>query len=392
MPLRRYLHDDHSVDIQNHITRLTLARFISNTALRFAIPFLGVIRRSLGVSLATMGLATSMGDFTGLLGPVVGHQLDRRSRRTTMTLTLGGVAIGAAIAASARSIVALSIGFVVLALSKLMFDNGMNSWITERTDYGNRARVVGITETAWAGATLIGIPILALVAYFTSWRVGYMVLIAALVAMSLHLRRTLPADQPTARDGAAPPLIWSLASGAGFIGFASIMAAGNCMFVAFGSWLKDAFGFSTLGLGAVSMLLGGAELLASTSTVRFTDQWGKRRSVRLGAGLMIPVSLGLGIIGHVAGLGLALLVLFFLGFEFAIVSYIPLVPSLQPNNPGAAFGIAVGLGTVGRGVTAIASTRLYSSHGIGGSGLLAAACATAALAALTLVREPSLRP
>lgn len=392
MPLHRYLHDDHSVDIQNHITRLTLARFISNTALRFAIPFLGVIRQSLGVSLSTMGLATSMGDFTGLLGPVVGHQLDRRSRRTTMTITLGGVAIGAALAASARSVAALSVGFVVLALSKLMFDNSMNSWITERTDYGNRARVVGITETAWAGATLLGIPILALVAYFTSWRVGYVVLVAALVAMALHLRRALPADQPASRNGASGSLVWSAPAVAGFVGFASIMAAGNCMFVAFGSWLKDAFGFSTLGLGAVSMLLGGAELAASTSTVRFTDRWGKRRSVRLGAGLMIPVAIALGAVGHVSAAGLGLLVLFFLGFEFAIVSYIPLVPSFQPSNPGAAFGIAVGLGTVGRGLTAIASTRLYSSHGIGGSGLLAAGCATVAIGALTLVREPSSQP
>ncbi len=389
MPLRRFLHQDHSIEIQTHITRLTLARFISNTALRFAIPFLGVIRRSLGVSLSTMGLATSMGDFTGLLGPVVGHQLDRRSRRTTLTLTLGGVAMGAALAASARSIVALSVGFVVLALSKLMFDNSMNSWITERTDYGNRARVVGITETAWAGATLIGIPILAVVAYFTSWRVGYVVLVVVLVAMALHLHRALPADRPAARDGSSAPLAWSRTAVAGFSSFAAIMAAGNCMFVAFGSWLKDAFGFSTLGLGAVSILLGGAELAASTSTVRFTDKWGKRRSVRLGTGLMIPTAMALGLVGHVSVAGLGLLVLFFLGFEFAIVSYIPLVPSLQPSNPGAAFGIAVGLGTVGRGATAIASTRLYSSHGIGGSGLLAAGCAAAALGALTLVHEPA---
>jgi hypothetical protein len=47
------------------------------------------------------------------------------------------------------------------------------------------------------------------------------------------------------------------------------------------------------------------------------------------------------------------------------------------------------VGTVSRGVVAIASTRLYTAHGIGGSSLLAAGIATAALLTLTFVREPA---
>jgi hypothetical protein len=86
---------------------------------------------------------------------------------------------------------------------------------------------------------------------------------------------------------------------------------------------------------------------------------------------------------------LILLSVLFLGFEFAVVSFASLLPSLQPDSPSTAFGLAVGVGTVSRGIVAIASTRLYTAHGIGGSSLLAASLAAAALLTLTFVREPA---
>jgi hypothetical protein len=53
----------------------------------------------------------------------------------------------------------------------------------------------------------------------------------------------------------------------------------------------------------------------------------------------------------------------------------------------------VGIGTVGRGVMSIASTRVYSAHGIGGSGALGAACAAGVVLACTfgLGRQTRLR-
>ena len=389
MPLRRFIDADHADDVKEHISRLTLARFVTNTGLRFAIPFLSIIGKSLGASLNQMGVAASFGDFTGLAGPVIGHQLDRRSRRTTMSLCLGGVAFGTALAAGAQSVLAISLAFIVLSLAKLMFDNSMNAWVTERTDYAKRAQVIGLTEISWAGAVLVGIPLLAVVVYFSNWRFGYGILTVIVLAVAIHLWRVLPPDTPTVHAESRSRLEWSMPAVAGFLAFGLIMSTGQCLFVAFGAWLKDAFGFSTLGIGAVSFLLGGAELVASTSTMRFTDKLGKRRAIRMGVALMIPTGCGLAVVGRVPSVGLALLALFFLGFEFAIVSFIPLVPTLQPKNPSSAFGIAVGLGTICRGITAIVSTRLYTSHGIGGSALLAAGIGAVAIVLLTAVREPA---
>ena len=71
-----------------------------------------------------------------------------------------------------------------------------------------------------------------------------------------------------------------------------------------------------------------------------------------------------------------------LGFEFALVSGMPLIVELQPSAPAAGLGLAIGAGTLGRGGMSLASTRLYDAHGIGGSGLASAACAAAALVIL----------
>lgn len=387
--LGRFLDEQHSQEVRDHVTRLTVARFVGNTGLRFAQPYLGVIGRSLGVSLSTMGVATSFGEFTGLLGPLVGHQLNKRSRRASMSLALCVLALGTALAGAAPSVAAISVGFVVLSLGKIMFDNGMNSWLVERTEYATRGRVVGLTEIAWAGAILIGIPLLAILVFATSWRYAYGTIALCLVLMAWHLWRHLPKDRPTGHlDGARTAIVWSLPAAAGFVSFGLVMAIGGCLFVSFGSWLKDVHGFSSLGIGAVSILLGTVELLASTSTVRFTDRWGKRRSIRVGVMVALPAAVGLAFVGHQAALGLTLLSVLFLGFEFAVVSFASLLPSLQPHSPSTAFGLAVGVGTVSRGIVAIASTRLYTAHGIGGSSLLAAGMATAALATLNFVTEP----
>jgi predicted MFS family arabinose efflux permease len=390
MPLGRFLDEEHSQEVREHVTRLTVARFVGNTGLRFAQPYLGVIGRSLGVSLSTMGIATSFGEFTGLLGPVVGHQLNKRSRRGSMTLALCVLALGTALAGAAPSVAAISIGFVVLSLGKIMFDNGMNSWLVERTEYATRGRVIGLTEIAWAGAILVGIPLLAVLVFATSWRYAYGTVAVCLFFMAWHLWNHLPKDQPTVHaEGGRTAIVWSIPATAGFLSFGLVMAIGGCLFVSFGSWLKDVHGFSSLGIGAVSILLGAVELIASTSTIRFTDSWGKRRSIRVGVIIALPAAVGLAFVGHQAALGLILLSVLFLGFEFAVVSFASLLPSLQPDSPSTAFGLAVGVGTVSRGIVAIASTRLYTAHGIGGSSLLAASLAAAALLTLTFVREPA---
>ena len=134
--------------------------------------------------------------------------------------------------------------------------------------------------------------------------------------------------------------------------------------------------------------LGAGELLASTSTMRLTDHWGKRRSVMYGAGVMVPTGLALTTAAHDHALtGLPLLILFILGFEFAIVSAISLASNLVPGRPGSGIGAMLGAGTMGRVLVAIVATRLYEAHGIAASLLLGACLAAGCVALLATARQ-----
>ena len=70
-----------------------------------------------------------------------------------------------------------------------------------------------------------------------------------------------------------------------------LMAAAQSLFVTFGAWLEDGFGFGTAALSAVTFGIGGLELLASLTSAARTDRWGKERSVVGGTLVMIPCAL-----------------------------------------------------------------------------------------------------
>ena len=387
--LRRLLDPSHPEEVRRQVPRLTVARLMGNASYRYAVPFLAVIGRGLGVPLHTMGAAAGAGDFTGLVAPLVGRRIDRASRQQMMWLGSAVIAAAGVLAAAATGAAVLAAAFVTLSIGKLFYDFAMGAWLADRVDYRLRAEVVGVTELAWAGSMLVVVPVLGVVTALTSWRYAYGCLAVMNAAACLAIWHGLekdPKPHPTDRRG---HLQLDGNSIRAFIAFGFHMTAANCMFVVFGAWLTDAFGFSTVAIGATAIVLGLAELTATAVTIRFTDRIGKRRSLLAGSGLMVPTAMVLGTTGHTAVAGVALITIFILGFEFGIVSAIPLISALQPTAAGSALGLAAGFGTIGRGVAAIVSTRLYERHGVGGSSLLAAACSSVALVLLWLgVREP----
>jgi predicted MFS family arabinose efflux permease len=166
-------------------------------------------------------------------------------------------------------------------------------------------------------------------------------------------------------------------------GFA-LTAASHSLIVTFGSWLEDEFGLTPAGLSAVTFILGAGELVATLCVARYTDVWGKRRSVAVGAALMIPASAGLAMLHHNLILGVALLTVAVLGFEFSVVSAISLGATLTPGSPARGLGLLVGVDTVGRAVMSVPATRLYTTHGIGWPATISAILATVAVVTIVL--------
>jgi MFS transporter, DHA1 family, inner membrane transport protein len=377
------LDESYPAEVRRGLPRLIIARLTSTTLYRFTPPLLATVAAGFHISLSRIGFAVTISELAGLSAPLFGRLAERWPRRRTMLCGLAGLAIGAAAAALATGLVSFGLALVVVALSKNFFDIGTNSWISDHVAYARRARVVGLAEMSWSGGLLIGVPILLGVVVVSNWRGGYAVGAVMVVVAALVLIAPLPRQRPGPNRPFAtgdPHDTGALADGAvrTIVSFGLLMAASQCAFVTFGSWLRDRFGFTDGALAGVAFILGLGELAATLSTSRFTDRWGKRRSVRRGAGLMVPtaVLLAVGLSNHL-GTGVTLLALFFLGFEFAIVSSISMATNLIPAKPSAGIGLAIGAGTLGRAVAVVPATRLYEASGFRGSMFLAASCAIA---------------
>ena len=385
--LGRVLDDSYAPEVRRDLTAFAAARTTSNACYRFVAPFIATIARGLHVSLADIGVAIAISELSGLASPLIGRLVDRLGARRAVAAGLGAVLAGTCLAAATQGVAMLAVALVILGFGNSTFYLGVGSWIAMHVPFERRGRVTGLIEVSWAFGLLIGVSTMGLVTSLTNWRIGYLSGAAAVAIMGIVVigRIDPPVQLPRATDGS--PRVHGRLVRRGWLvlvaGFA-MTAASYALVVTFGSWLEDEFGFTPAGISAVSFLLGAGELVATLSVARFTDVWGKRRSVAGGAALMIPASAGLALWHHQLVVGVIFLAIAALAFEFAVVSAISLGTGLVPGAPARGLGLLIGVDTVGRAVMSVPATRLYSRYGIGWPAVLAAVLAGISVVAITL--------
>lgn len=374
------------------MTLLTAARTCANACFRFAPPFLATLATGQGVTLDRMGAALAVTELSGFLSPVTARLGDHMQRRTALSLGLALVGIAAGSAAASTSLWWFIGSLIVLAQSKVLFDLGLGAWISDRVPFERRGRVMALCETGWAGGLLLGVTTMGLVSAATNWRVAYLLGATSVLVLSVTVRALLPTDAPgdakdrrqAAKAGRMPRHGW-LAVG----GIACLMFATQCLFVTFGSWLKDHFGLTDTGVSLVVFGLGFAELLASLASARFVDHWGKEKATMIGASAMIGAAVVLAVAhGHLAP-GLIALVLAIGAFEFAVVCSLPITTELVPGSPAQGMALSFAFGTFGRAAASFVATRVYIQHGMAWPAALCALFASATV--LSVARFRSLR-
>ncbi|MEZ5255671.1 MAG: MFS transporter [Ilumatobacteraceae bacterium] len=296
-PRRRLLDDSYAETVRARVLDFTAARSVVNATYRYTPPFLATIASGLDVSLTTIGVALSITELGGLLAPVVGRLVDRLPQRRTLVLSAIIIVLSALVCAAAPNVAVLAAGLFSISLSKAAFDLTVNAWIAEHVPYERRARVIGLVETSWAMGLLAGVPILAVFTALISWR-------AAFVAGALRDRRgdRSAGERPAGGDGPGEPEAtrWgadragrAVATGDRDSARPALLGAGpavhRCLRLPDGcrpmrlrhlrSWPGGRSRVRIVGVGAVTFGLGAVELLASTSTMRLTDRWGKRYAV-----------------------------------------------------------------------------------------------------------------
>ena len=369
--LHRLLDDSFDHEIRSNITAVTIARLVANAAYRFAPLFLATIARGFDVPLSTLGFAVFISELSGFASPFAGRLVDRLTHRNSMVLGLIGSALGCTIAAISTSPLLFAVGVTVLALTKQSFDLGLGAWIADHVPYTQRGKIVGLTETAWALGLLIGVSVMGLITAATNWRIGFaFAVLCLLISTYVIYVRVTNHDKAAHESHSSTPQ--RVTGNAWFVvaTMFCIMSSAQNLFVTFGAWLEDEFQFGAARLAVAGFSLGLVELVASVSSSRQTDKWGKERSVAFGAMLIVPAGILLNFGSHNFIIGIIAVFIYFLGFEFSVVSLLPLATSLVPNSPGTGLGWVLGAGTLGRAVIAIAATHLFESYGVKGPALL----------------------
>jgi len=362
---------------------------VTTTTLRTAPPFLPDIARGLDTSRPAVGAALSAGELGGLASPLVGRAVDRRPRRWAMVTGASLLALACALAAASPGVVLLGAALTVLVLGKVTFDTGMNAWVADRVPFAQRGRVTGMVEVSWAGALLLGVPLMGLAVAWWGWRAPFVALAAANGTAALAMARRLPRDAAPAATHLRSRLVLTRPMVAlfGVVGVLSL--ASQIVFVSYASWLRDAFGLGAAAVGGLTIGLGVGELAGTGTTTLVADRWGKRRTVVAGAAVMLPCCLLFGPAeGHTWAAVLVLGVMV-AGYETAFVATIPLVAELTPKTRAASIGVALGTMTLARACAALVGTRLYDRAGMDAVGVLAAGlAAVAVVVAVVGVEEP----
>ena len=143
------------------------SRVTLNLAVRVTYPFLPAIARGLGISFEKAGLLVAARHLVGLTGALWGLLAERRGYAWGMVLGLSALFIGSLTVSVSRTFSLALLGFVLIGLSKPVYDPNVQAFASGRIPYSKRAWALGILESSWAGSWLIGIPLSGfLIAHF----------------------------------------------------------------------------------------------------------------------------------------------------------------------------------------------------------------------------------
>ena len=367
-----------------------VVRLVVNSAHRFVYPFLPAIARGLGVSLERAGLLVSLRWFAGLGTPLIVATIGRGERRRRLIVSgLAVFSLGAAVTATFGTFAGAAAGFVLMGIAKPVYDIATQAYLADRIPYAGRARVLSILELTWAGALLIGAPAAGWLIDRAGWNAPFWVFAALAAAAVAPILGMTDADAAGTGHVAGPFRLES--SGLALLVVTGLYtAAAEIMFVVYGAWLEDSFGLSLVALGGTAVVVGVAELVGEGSTFAFTDRIGKRRSVMVGLAVS---SIGFVALVPASGTlvpGMAALAVALAGFEFTIVSAIPLATEVHPAARARYLSLLIVATAIGRTIGAGVGPVLFSRAGLAANAIAAATADLLALAVLAAwVRERS---
>jgi predicted MFS family arabinose efflux permease len=346
-----------------------LLRLVFNTMHRMIYPFLTVFARGLGVEFSTLSQLVAARNFIGLFGPLFAPIADKRGRRFAMLMGVTSFTVGMTIVALFPNLLTFALALFLALLGKYLFDPAMQAYLGDRIPYERRGTALAITEVAWGLAFIAGIPLMGLLIANYGWTAPFLPLAGLGLAMFTAILWMIP-HTPAASDSPQPAsrqnfrtVLTSVPALAG-ISIAVWASAGNELVnLIFGVWLEDSFGLKIAALAGASAVIGLSEISGEGLVALTTDRLGKPRALMLGLGGNALAALLLPFIGQTELGALAGLFLFYITFEYVMVSHIPLMTELVPEARATLLSFNLTGHSLGRMLGALLATFIYQRFG-----------------------------
>jgi predicted MFS family arabinose efflux permease len=363
---------------------LTATRTVINTGFRMVYPFLPLISRGLGIPFETAALAVSGRWLLGVSIPVVGQLADLRGRKTAMLVGVGTFALGILVIVVWPSFLGLLITLILTALGRHLLNPAIQAYVGDRVPYKQRGRAIAIVEMGWSFAFLGGIPLIGWVIARRGWVAPFPLLaLAAAIALFLILiiieNDSFRISERTSIKENLRALFSSRLVIMG-IGISFLISAGNESFnIIFGAWMESGFNLEIIALGSATAVLGLADLIGVGLVATITDKIGIRTGLGIGIGLTALAALILPLISKDLVSALLAVFLFYLFFEFSIVSNIARTTELIPDSRATMMSGVIAGSQLGRGIGAWLGPVLFN-YGIWANCIVAASLNFIALA------------
>jgi DHA1 family inner membrane transport protein len=379
---------DSKTSLIAQISTASLCRFLLNTARRFPYPYAPALSRGLDVPLAAISSLIAVNQVTGLLSLLFGPMADGWGYRVMLFAGLGSLLAGMLSGALFPRYVVVLVGLFLAGLGKSMFDPALQAYVGESVPFRRRGLVVGFMETAWAGSTLVGVPLIGLLIAQYGWRAPFFAL-GACTALGMGALWLMVPKVGTVRSktlnrisilGAWKKLLRQR-SGLGMLGFAFFISIANDnFFVVYGAWMEQSFSLTVVALGMTTTVIGGAELLGETLTASLGDRIGLKRSMSVGLALSTGSYLLLPMVERSLPGALAALFSVFLFTEFAIVAALSLSTEVMPDARATMMAGYLAAASFGRVIGALMGGLVWT-----GGGLAAIAALSASINVLALI-------
>ncbi len=330
-----------------------VVRMIINVNTRMVYPFLNTFAKGLGVDLTAIALAMTVRSISGALSMFITPVADKHGRKTGMLLGVAIFILGAVLMWIWPTFTTFFFSVSLTFLGMFVYLSSTQAYVGDHIRQNRRGTALGFIELGWGFSFIFGMPVLGWIMDKYGWiapfpftaALGTLAFLLILVLVpnikppqvkTQNILRSIQAvlKIPVARYG----LLMSL----------MLISSNEVINLVFGVWLEDSFGLKLAALGAASAVIGISEISGESLGGIISDRVGRKRSIIIGMGMMLLISILLPFLGGSKFAALVGLFFFYLSYEFTFVSTLPFMTELVPEARGTLLGANVACLSLGR--------------------------------------------